>query len=84
LISFTYIVAIFGLIALWIESGPNIDQSYFATAHGATVDQPPPVEVLGTPEIADMHAVVDFKQPGSEPRAIGERNIFPNDAAKVE
>lgn len=60
LISFTYIIAIIGLIALWIESGPNIDQSYFATARGATVDQPPPVEALGTAEIADMHAVVDF------------------------
>jgi putative Ig domain-containing protein len=61
LTTITYISAIMAVIALWIGSASNTDKSYFATAQAATVDEPPPVEVLGTAEIADMRAVVDFK-----------------------
>lgn len=62
LTAIAYIAVGIGVIALWTGSRRNIDRSYFAIAQAATVEEPPPVEVFGTPGIADMHAVVEFKR----------------------
>src|SRR5690348_8093395 len=61
LTTLAYAAVAVGVIAFWIASRRNIDQSLFANAQAATFDEPAATETLGTPGIADAHAVMNFR-----------------------